>query len=161
MILNLTILLVMNFQFGFVHSNSNKNVDGVTFQLPWRSIKRLKSNLRREQYGETTHSLRLPIYIRYYIYSSWADISTMGLPNSYRVHGHTSHSWDNPTLMSSNTQLRHGFVQIWLICRHTSHLWDFPQLQYEILFNIMNELTSWYCLLSIYNTIISSFDIVL
>ena len=143
-ILNHIILFLMNFQFGFVHSNSNKNIDGMTFQLPWRSIKRLKSNLRREQYGETARSLRLPIYIRSYIRSSWADISITGLPNSYRVHGHTCHSWDSPSFMSSDTQILHGFVQIWLICRHTSHLRDCPQL-YEILFNIMNDLSSWYC----------------
>ena len=96
---------------------------------------------REEQDGEIARLLRLPIYIRFYIRSSWADISTTGLPNSYRVHGHTSHSRDSPTVMSSDAQLLHEFVQTGLICRHTSHLRDCPQL-YEILFNIMKDLSS-------------------
>ena len=114
----------------------------------------------REWYEETARLLRLPICIRSYIGSSWADISTTRLPNSYRVRGHTSYSRDSPKFMNSDTQLPYGFVQIWWICSHASHLQDCTQL-YEVLFNIMNKLNSWYCLLCVYNTIISSFGIVL
>ena len=116
----------------------------MTFQLPWRCIKRLKMNWTIEGYGHTSRLLKLPIYIKSYIQSSWAYISTTGFPNSYRVHERTSHSRDSPTFMSSDTQFVHEFVQIWLICRHRSHLWDCPQL-YKFLFNIMSKLNSWYC----------------
>ena len=54
------------------------------------------------------------MYLKYqylfFFYCPLINISTTRFPNSYRVHGHTSHSWDSPTFKNTDTQLLHMFV---------------------------------------------------
>ena len=134
----------MTFKFLFVHSISNE--DGVTFHFPWRCIKRLKMNWGGENKMERQLICWDCRFISDFIYG---------------VHGQTSQPRDCPTPVEfMGIHLIHEIAQMWLICRHTSHLRDCPVL-YEILFNIVKKLNSWYCLLCVYNTIIAYFGIVL
>ena len=151
-ILNHIILLWMNFQFEFVHSASTKNIDGVTFQFPWRCIKRLKMNWTTENNMERQ-------LVR------WDCQFILDL--IYRVHGKTSQPWDCPTPIEfMGTHLIHGIAQLLWAWTHNSstslskldwfagiHLTnEIVHNWMKFLFNIMNDLSSWYCLLWTYNT---------